>query len=119
MDSMTKSYLDNPEDACGEEAGVGASNAYGFEDGRRIVIDGIDTGAVLEDEKRRAEEHATKDGHNRKHFAYGCPLPVTKLASVLYACRTRKQLTKDSPTMVRSCASWASIISISSIRYRS
>jgi hypothetical protein len=88
MHSMAMSYLNNPEDTCGEEASVGASDAYGFEDGRRIVIDGVDTGAILEDEERRAKEHAAKDGHNRKYFAYGCPLSIMKLANVLYAYRT-------------------------------
>src|ERR1700733_2795158 len=85
---MAKSYLNNPKDACGEEASVGASDANGFEDGRRIVIDGVDTSAVLEDEERRAEEHATEDGHNRKHFTYGCPLSIMKLTIALHACCT-------------------------------
>lgn len=71
---MAANYLNNAENASGEQTGVGASDAYGLEYGRRVVVDGVDTGTVLPDEERCTEEHTTEDGHNRKNFTDRRPL---------------------------------------------
>lgn len=40
-----QSSLDNTKDTRGEEAGVCSGNADRFEDGRAVVVDGVDSGA--------------------------------------------------------------------------
>lgn len=53
--------LDNTEDAGGEKAGVSAGDADTLEDSRAVVVDSVDTRAVLPQEQHRTEEETVED----------------------------------------------------------
>ena len=52
--------LDDAEEAGGQEGGVGATDAERGKDGGRVVVDGVDAAAVLEEEEHASEEEAGK-----------------------------------------------------------
>ena len=53
--------LDNTEETGGEETSVGTSDTNRLEDGGRVVVDGVDTGAVLPEEEHTTEEETVLD----------------------------------------------------------
>lgn len=55
--------LDNSKDTSGQEAGVCTSDTDALENCRAVVVDGVDTGSVLPEEKHASQEETVK------HFA--------------------------------------------------
>lgn len=50
--------LDNTEDTGGKESSVGSADTDGLEDSGGVVVDGVDTGAVLPEEEHTTEEES-------------------------------------------------------------
>lgn len=50
--------LDNTKETCGEEAGVGSLDTDRLENGRAVVVDGVDTRAVLEQEQETTKNES-------------------------------------------------------------
>lgn len=53
--------FDYAEDASSKERGICTGDTDGFEDYWRVIVDGIDPGGVLPEEKRAAEEESVAD----------------------------------------------------------
>lgn len=53
--------LHNTEDTRGKETGVGALDTDALEDGGTVVVDGVDTRAVLPEEEHASEEESPED----------------------------------------------------------
>jgi hypothetical protein len=106
----SKEGFDHTEDTGREEGGRGSGDTDRLEDGRRVVVDSVDSWCVLEGKQRCSGKGGGKEDE---------PVPFCHMKSevVMSMRRKRKPLPKSwrkgakkpVPTAVRSCSTWTSI----------
>lgn len=76
--------LDDTEDTGGEHASVGTSDTNALEDGRGVVVDGVDTRAVLPEKEHASQEQAVHDFFVGGSSPEGLPEPKADRRALLF-----------------------------------